>query len=201
MCPTRCPGAGAGRPASVVAMGERAAGTIVFRRAGPEDVGAVVELVESAYRGESSRAGWTTEADLLDGQRTDARAVGDAVGREDGMLLLAALDGVLASCCQLRAGLDGRAHFAMFAVRPDLQGRAVGSAVLAEAERLVEAEWGARWLRMEVIGVRSELIGWYERRGYERTGETAPFPYGDLRFGLPRRGDLEFVVLEKPLDG
>ena len=52
---------------------------------------------------------------------------------------------------------------------------------------------------MTVIAQRAELIAWYERRGYARTGEARPFPYGDPRFGEPRRDDLSFLVLEKPL--
>lgn len=174
-------------------------GTLEYRRAAPSDVAAVVQLVESAYRGEPSREGWTTEADLLDGQRTDPDEVAGAVERRDGLLLLAHLDGALAGCCQLQAAPGCQAHFGMFAVRPELQGRAVGSALLAEAERVALAEWAAKAMRLEVIAQRVELIDWYRRRGYRETGETVPFPYGDPRFGIPRRDDLRFVVLEKPL--
>lgn len=91
------------------------------------------------------------------------------------------------------------ARFGMFAVAPHLQRHALGSALLAEAERVAHHEWGATALRMEVLAQRDELLAWYARRGYHPTGETAPFPYGDERFGVPRRGDLFFVVLEKCL--
>ncbi|GAA1630497.1 GNAT family N-acetyltransferase [Catellatospora bangladeshensis] len=171
---------------------------VAVRAAGPGDVAAVVALVESAYRGDSSRAGWTTEADLLDGQRTDPEAVAAHVAAPGSVILLAERDGELLACCHLERH-DGYAYFGMFAVRPDLQGGGLGKAVIAEAERYASAEWGVPQLHMTVITVRAELIAWYERRGYARTGQTSPFPYGDERFGLPRRDDLEFELLVKKL--
>jgi ribosomal protein S18 acetylase RimI-like enzyme len=87
----------------------------------------------------------------------------------------------------------------MFAVRPGSQGGGLGRRVLARAERLAREEWGVREMHMTVISVREELIAWYERRGYRRTGRMAPFPYGDERFGVPRRDDLEFELLVKEL--
>ena len=87
----------------------------------------------------------------------------------------------------------------MFAVRPELQGGGLGKAVLREAERIAGGEWQLAKLRMTVIDVRDELIAWYQRRGYRRTGISKPFPYGDPRFGLPRRDDLRFEILEKDL--
>ncbi|MCW2706981.1 MAG: Acetyltransferase [Frankiales bacterium] len=164
-----------------------------IRRAKPGDVDDVVSLVESAYRGESSRVGWTTEADLLDGQRTDPDEVVSVL--DD--LIVAEDDSGLVGCCTL-IPRDGHAYFGMFAVRPGLQGGGVGSQLLAEAERLA-AEHGAGHVEMTVISTRTELIDFYLRRGYVDTGETRPFPYGDDRFGRPRRDDLAFTVLVKQL--
>ncbi|MDX6219257.1 MAG: hypothetical protein QOJ48_938 [Frankiales bacterium] len=164
-----------------------------IRRAKPGDVDDVVSLVESAYRGESSRAGWTTEADLLDGQRTDPDEVASVL--DD--LIVAEDDSGLVGCCTL-IPRDGHAYFGMFAVRPGLQGGGVGSQLLAEAERLA-AEHGAGHVEMTVISTRTELIDFYLRRGYVDIGETRPFPYGDDRFGRPRRDDLAFTVLVKQL--
>ena len=173
-----------------------------FRAAGSADIGAIVELTQSAYRGDASRAGWTTEADLLDGQRTDAREVAELIANPDVMLLLAERGGqLLASCVveRLRGGHAGDGYFGMFSVRPEAQGNGTGRALLAEAERMARDEWHARAMRMTVIDVRAELIAWYERRGYRRTGEYRPFPYGDPRFGIPKRDDLRFEWLVKDL--
>lgn len=169
-----------------------------FRAATRGDVAAIVALVESAYRGDISRTGWTTEADLLDGQRTDPVSVGDLIERPGSTMLLAEQHGALLACANLERRGDA-AYFGMFSVRPDLQGAGIGRAMLAEAERMAREDWRSAEMQMTVISVRDELIAWYERRGYRRTGERKPFPYGDARFGLPKRDDLEFIVLEKGL--
>lgn len=171
---------------------------LTFRDATEADVDALVALVESAYRGDSSRAGWTTEADILEGQRTDPEAVLAVIEAPASRLLAVERDGRVVACCQLEHRGD-HAYFGMFAVSPALQGSGLGGAVMAEAERLARESWAVTEMRMTVISVRGDLIAWYERRGYRRTGRTEPFPYGDERFGVPQRDDLEFEVLAKPL--
>ncbi|MFF7414078.1 GNAT family N-acetyltransferase [Streptomyces lydicus] len=171
---------------------------LTFRTALDTDVPELVTLIESAYRGDTSRAGWTTEADLLEGQRTDADGVAAVVKADTGRLLIAERDGELIACCQLEHRGD-HAYFGMFAVRPELQGGGLGKIIIAEAERTAVETWGAREMRMTVIRQRAELVAWYERRGYRRTGQFTPFPYGDERFGIPQVADLEFELLVKPL--
>jgi GNAT superfamily N-acetyltransferase len=175
----------------------------VFRTATAGDVEAIVALVESAYRGDASRQGWTTEADLLEGQRTDPAGVAEIVAKPGGIVLLAESDGALVACAQLETAVgEGgarTAYFGMFSVRPAMQGAGIGRAMLAEAERIARVEWGCATMQMTVITLRDELIAWYERRGYRRSGQYKPFPYGDERFGIPRRDDLRFEVLEKAL--
>ncbi|MGH8110507.1 MAG: GNAT family N-acetyltransferase [Rhodanobacteraceae bacterium] len=173
-----------------------------FRAAVPADIDAIVALTESAYRGNASRAGWTTEADLLDGQRTDAGEVGALIADRSGKVLLAECDGKLLASCVVQRLIGehaGDGHFGMFSVRPALQGRGTGSAVLSEAERIARDDWHCPVMRMTVIDARVELLAWYERHGYRRTGESRPFPYGDPRFGVPRRNDLRFEWLVKAL--
>ncbi|MER7731525.1 GNAT family N-acetyltransferase [Streptomyces erythrochromogenes] len=169
-----------------------------FRSAVEADVPELVALVESAYRGDASRAGWTTEADYLDGQRTDPDGVRAVIDSEDGVLLVVERSGELVACCHIEHRGD-HAYFGMFAVRPGLQGGGLGKEILAEAERRAAETWGAREMRMTVVNVREELIAYYVRRGYRRTGELSPFPYGDERFGIPLRDDLAFELLVKPL--
>ncbi|AZM63671.1 MULTISPECIES: GNAT family N-acetyltransferase [unclassified Streptomyces] len=169
-----------------------------FRDATEADVDALVALIESAYRGDSSRAGWTTEADILHGQRTDPEGVLEVVRSPGSRLLTVEREGRIVACCQLEHR-GAHAYFGMFAVSPDLQGAGLGRTVLAQAERRARETWGADEMHMTVISVREDLIAWYERRGYRRTGEMTPFPYGDERFGIPQRDDLRFELLVKRL--
>ena len=170
----------------------------LFRKAVAADIPAVVALVESAYRGESGRRGWTTESHLLDGRRTDAADVADIMARPGSQILLLERDGQLLASCHLERQ-DETAYFGMFAVDPCRQTAGLGKRLLGEAERIARADWHCRAMEMTVIVQRAELIAWYERRGYRRTGASKPFPYGDERFGIPRRDDLRFEVLVKDL--
>ncbi|MEU6985249.1 GNAT family N-acetyltransferase [Streptomyces sp. NPDC046324] len=171
---------------------------IAYRDAVEDDVAALVPLVESAYRGDSSRAGWTTEADILQGQRTDEEGVRAVITTPGSRLMVVERDAEIVACCQLEHRGEA-AYFGMFAVRPELQGAGLGRRIIEEAERRVREIWGVSEMHMTVISVREELIAWYERRGYRRTGRMTPFPYGDERFGVPQRDDLQFELLVKPL--
>ncbi len=154
--------------------------------------------MQTAYRGDDSRKGWTTEADLLDGQRVDAAGVADLIAKSASRVILAESGNDLLACAHVEK-LGDAGYFGMFSVRPTLQGAGIGNAMLAEAERVARDEWHAREMQMTVIPFRSELIAWYERRGYRCTGIHSPFPYGDERFGIPKRDDLRFERLVKPL--
>jgi GNAT superfamily N-acetyltransferase len=169
-----------------------------FRAATAGDLDALVELVTSAYRGDASRVGWTTEADFLDGNRIDRDVLLQDIVRPRSRVLIAERGDTMLACAHVCED-DGAGYFGMFSVEPKLQGGGVGKAVLAEAERIVRDDWGLPAMRMTVIDIRDELIGFYTRRGYVRTGIKKPFPYGDERFGIPLRDDLRFEVLEKAL--
>ncbi|KAI1841103.1 hypothetical protein JX265_013204 [Neoarthrinium moseri] len=172
-----------------------------YRVATPEDIGLLLPLINSAYRGEESRAGWTTEADLLISERIDASGLLDKIQSPDTVILLAA-DGndVLASCCELVWRPEkGIAYFGLFAVNPKRQGGGIGRQVLLYAEDYASRQWGAYKMEMTVIWLREEIIAWYARRGYRKTGETRPFPYADIGNGKALRGDLYFEVLVKDI--
>jgi ribosomal protein S18 acetylase RimI-like enzyme len=177
---------------------------VTIRVATSGDIPAIHEVVHAAYRGEASRAGWTTEADLLDGIRTETSSIAAVIDGAPASLMLVAVDpsvpaGGVVGCCQLERRDDATAYFGMFAVAPRLQGGGLGRRLLGAAEDYATARWATRRMEMTVIVQREHLIAWYLRRGYTRTDETRPFPYGDTSFGLPRRDDLAFVVLRKSL--
>jgi GNAT superfamily N-acetyltransferase len=170
----------------------------IFRFAGEADIAAIVSLVESAYRGPSSRQGWTTEADLLDGQRIDPAGVAQVLAAPDSAVLLAFVEDELLACCHIERH-GPAAYFGMFAVHPPRQGGGLGRQVLTQAEQHARQAWQCQAMHMKVIDVRADLMAWYERRGYRRTGEYSAFPYGDERFGIPRRHDLRFELMVKDL--
>ncbi|MBK8285312.1 MAG: GNAT family N-acetyltransferase [Ahniella sp.] len=172
--------------------------SVKFRPAVAADIETIVALVESAYRGDASRAGWTTEADFLDGQRTDAEGVRPLIESEGSIVLVAERSNELLACIHVQR-LAGAGYFGMFSVRPTLQGQGIGDLLLRAAEAIVRDQWHLPEMTMTVISIRPELIAYYERRGYRRTGETKPFPYGDARFGEPKRDDLQFEVFSKRL--
>ncbi len=172
------------------------------------DLDAVAALVNAAYRGEAARRGWTHEAGLLEGQRTDARKLQDELDAPDPSVILTLREASdppgepPAACVMMQRFFDDDdrllCHLAMLTVAPDRQGRGLGAALIGEVERRAAA-MGCRAVEMTVIQLRTELLAFYARRGYRPTGATKPFPYADERFGRPLRDDLHFVVIEKAL--
>lgn len=167
-----------------------------IRRAELRDTEALVDLVNGAYRGESARKGWTTESDLLAGQRTDQEQIQSLI--VTGEIWLAERDAELRGCVFFDCPTIDKAYLGMLTVRPTEQGSGLGRRLLQRIEERAR-ETNRKQIEMTVIAQRPELIAWYERVGFRQTGETRPFPYGDKRFGQPLRDDLYFVVLEKTL--
>lgn len=187
---------------------------ISYKIAVPQNAIAISQLVNSAYRGDSSKQGWTTEADILGGQRTDPEQILQMISQPDSVILLAyaqaidiqdkidsnqASDEHLIGCCLLQNIAEARtAYFGMFAILPTLQAGGVGKQMLAYAEKFVVDKWQARFMEMTVITVRKELIAWYERRGYEYTGELREFPT-DPAFGIHKIDGIVLGVWRKAL--
>jgi GNAT superfamily N-acetyltransferase len=160
------------------------------------DIPGLVRLINSAYRGDASRKGWTTEADLLEGElRTDAASLNELMSKPGSRFLKFTDDGVLQGCVHLQKQGE-EMYLGMLSVSPDAQAKGVGKKFLAAAEEYA-GKTGCSSIIMNVISVRHELINWYERHGYTRTGETKPFPV-DTKFGTPKQ-PLEFIVLKKNL--
>jgi ribosomal protein S18 acetylase RimI-like enzyme len=166
-----------------------------FRKARADEAGLIAGLVNAAYRGASSRAGWTTEADLLGGQRTDEGEIRRLLGEERSLILLCLNDSEVIGSVVLQQKGDA-AYLGMLVVRPVLQGGGIGKQLIRAAETLAQREWGSRKITMTVITRRPELLAFYERRGYRRTGQVLPFP-DDPAAGIPLVPELEFELLEK----
>lgn len=173
---------------------------IAIRAAQTDDIPALHALIESAYRGDAARAGWTHEADLLGGQRIDLEGLADILADPDQYLLIATrADGTAAGCVEVTDKTPGLAYLGMLSVTPHGQAQGLGKRLISAAEQFARDQLGAARMEMTVIRQRSELISYYIRRGYQPTGEERPFPYGDARFGAPRTDDLAFVVLARTL--
>jgi ribosomal protein S18 acetylase RimI-like enzyme len=161
------------------------------------DIPVIVTLLNSSYRGDASRKGWTTEADLIAGEvRTDEQNL-TGVMNEPGSVMLKYEEGdQLLACVNLKKHGD-RIYLGMFSVAPELQGAGIGGQILKAAEEHAARE-GCGSIYMYVISVRTELIDWYKRKGYKETGERVPFQEDGLtgRHLQP----LEFLVLEKELN-
>lgn len=167
------------------------------RLADTPDVPAICALINSAYRGESSRQGWTTETDLIGGGRMDAPTIAEMIAQGNAFLVIDGDDGPLASLSLERR--DDCAYLGLLSVRPTEQATGLGKRLLAEAERWVVQEWGLHRIAISVVRQRTELVEWYERRGFRRTGKVWPFDINDERFGIAKVEGLEFVALEKVL--
>ena len=172
---------------------------MIVRAATLADVVTLHALVEAGYRGDTARRGWSHEADLLGGQRTDAAALTASIGDAREQVLLAELDGALVGCVQISDRGHGLAYLGLLTVDPDRQAQGLGRALIEIAERTAVEMFGAATMEMTVIRQRPELIAYYARRGYLPTGETRPFPLDDPAFGIPTTRDLSFVVLARSL--
>ncbi len=160
------------------------------------DVPALTELVNSAYRGDSSRRGWTTEADLLDGIRTDETGLREMLQNPDATILKYEEAGQLLGCVYLETKED-ELYLGMLTVSPDAQANGIGKQLMTAAEQVARDRHCAS-ISMTVLSQRHELIAFYGRRGFQSTGETKPFPMDDSRFGLPKV-PLSFIVLKKSI--
>ena len=160
-----------------------------------EDIAALVPLINSAYRGEASKKGWTTEADLLKGElRTDIPFLTNLLNNPAATMLKYTDDnGVITGCVYLEKKERGL-YLGMLTVSPLQQAGGIGKQLLTAAEVFAK-ENNCSCIFMNVISVRDELIAWYERHGYYRTDERKPLP-DDNRFGSPTR-PLEFIIMEK----
>ena len=162
-----------------------------------KDIKALVSLVNSAYRGESSKKGWTTEADLLEGIRTDEHSIKQITEEKDSVILAAHDEHNRLVGCVYLSWIKAKLYLGMLTVAPDIQAKGIGKKLLAAADAHAQSV-KCNSIVMSVIDSRHELISWYERHGYHGTGEIKAFP-ADPAFGLPKQ-PLQFSIMEKIIE-
>jgi ribosomal protein S18 acetylase RimI-like enzyme len=163
---------------------------VSIRIASPSDLRLLHPVIERAYRGDAARGGWTHEADLIEGQRTDLATLEAILAAPADRLLVAEQDGVILGCVQVTGKGNGLAYLGLLCIDPTLQAAGLGRQLIAAAEAEARATFAAATMEMTVIESRIELIAYYERRGYERSGEQRAFP-------IPLDPPLSMVVLTK----
>ena len=171
--------------------------TLSYRYAIQDDLVAVVDLVNAAYRGGEDYSGWTHEGHLLHGARISLEQLTQQLTGEHVKMLLAEREGRLYGCMMLSLQGD-RVYLGTFAVVPHLQGNGVGRQMLKHAERQAAEQWQASQIEMVVISQRQDLIEYYQRRGYQVSGEVSDFPV-ELDVGIPKVQGLTITALNKPL--
>jgi len=165
---------------------------IIKRPARLADIDLLHRLVERAYRGETARAGWTHEADMIEGPRTDAATLQGLIESASEEIFVAEQDGRIIGCVQVSSKGDGLAYLGLLAVDPNIQASGLGKSMIAFAEQEAVVRFGAVAMEMTVVSRRPELIAYYERRGFVATGEMRPFP-------IIVTPPLELKVLKKAL--
>ncbi|MBL7843151.1 MAG: GNAT family N-acetyltransferase [Cyclobacteriaceae bacterium] len=162
----------------------------------PYDAHELAQLVNAAYRGDTGRQGWTTEADLIEGSRTDAELLKGVIETPGSMILKYVDEGKIIGCVELRKEED-KLYLGMLTVNPTIQGKGIGKALL-KASEAEAARQECNAIFMNVLTVRKELIDWYIRHGYHDSGKRKPFAFTDPRFGFPKQ-PLEFMIMEKQI--
>ena len=165
-----------------------------LQKATDADIAELVQLINSAYRGDSSRQGWTTEADILSGIRTDIETLRTELTAPGAQMLKATNEkGVIDGCVFLQQQ-QLQLYLGMLTVAPHLQNKGLGKRLLQAAESVAK-DLSCTHIAMTVISLRHELIDWYKRHGYRPTGENRPFIVGE-HIGVPSQ-PLSFIVLKK----
>jgi ribosomal protein S18 acetylase RimI-like enzyme len=165
---------------------------LAFRDATPAEAEAVTDLVNAAYSGPDAAHGWTPETHIHAGPRTTLAEVQAILADPAQRILLCHAPDLLGS-----VQIDAGGHLGMLAVPPRRQAGGIGRALLAHAEDRARALWACDSLTLTAISLQTNLISYYERRGYQRTGRREPFPHDEQPGAL--RQDFDLIELKKPL--
>jgi ribosomal protein S18 acetylase RimI-like enzyme len=157
----------------------------------------ISRLVNSVYRGENSKKGWTTEADLLEGIRITVNKILELIGKKNNEILLAVTDDKIIGCVHLEK-INKKCHLGMLSVDVNYQKEGIGKYLMNESEKYAKEVFRCGEMEMKVIGQRKELIEYYIRQGYKLMGEKENFSL-NTHFGAPKRNDLYFEYMVKPI--
>ncbi len=171
---------------------------LAFPLASEEQAGGITALINSVYRGENAKKGWTTEADILGGIRITEGRIRDAIAKDDSVIMLAADDKKIVGCVHLEKE-EHSCWLGMLSVDVNYQTFGLGKILIGKSEKFAKEKFGCDEMKMKVIGVRSELLEYYFRRGYSLTGEREDFTAAKDAFGDPKTDNLYFEVLSKKL--
>jgi len=160
--------------------------------ASADDAQSLNLLINEAYRGQ---AGWTTEIQIIEGARTSTKDVANLIQNQNTHLFTAKINGEIAACICVEAK-ENQTYIGTFAVNPNYQNQGIGKQVLHLAETFAVNQLSSKKIMMLVISQRKELISFYERRGYKRTGVITDFPV-HLNVGIPTIEGLTIECLEK----
>jgi ribosomal protein S18 acetylase RimI-like enzyme len=166
----------------------------MITKATAEDISVLNTLINSAYRGESSKKGWTTEANLLEGLRTTEEELNETIENAKNTILKFTESNQIVGCVLL-IEKEFKLYLGMLTVTPNKQNSGIGKKLLQQAE-IHASKLGLPKIVMTVISVREELINWYNRNGYTDTGAREPFPVSDVHISISEH-PLEFIILEK----
>lgn len=176
-----------------------------YRLATPEDVLEIQKLVESAFQASDTRVNWTSHQELNIRFRISVENIMLRIQDPDSAVLMAFLsesdhedpkDETFVASIEVVKRSSELAHLSMLAVSPDHHRDGIGRKILNYAENYCQQEWGVTKLALNALSDREALIAWYTRRGYQRTGETKPFPVEEFS-DLPLSDNLCFVQFEK----
>ncbi|MDD4978418.1 MAG: GNAT family N-acetyltransferase [Gallionella sp.] len=161
------------------------------------DASEITRLVNQAYRPKNRLAGWTHESDLVNGSRTNTGQIISILSRADSTIIIGLRSNLIIACIHLeKIGRD--IHFGLFAVDPEYQGIGIGKEMLKLAENYVVERFGPKKIVMTVLSARHELINFYLRCGYRRTGNITDYPT-DAGIGTPKICEIKIETIEKQL--
>ncbi|CEJ55068.1 hypothetical protein PMG11_01345 [Penicillium brasilianum] len=168
-----------------------------FRTATQDDILDLKQLIESAFRAEDCREGWVGNSQLAAQFSIEAKNIASIIDNPESLFLMAGdTSGTLLGTIGVSKRGPDSARLFMLAVDPDCHRGGLGKRILTYAEGYCQREWGSKVLGLDALSNRENLISWYMRRGFRKTGETTPFPREEFK-DLDLPDDLHFVEFQK----